>query len=404
MKKLLIAALVLASANAFAGYQAETAEPVPVAGLDGKGQISNPRLSPDGKALFFEFLGGNGDSAEVYLAELQNPAAYPLALKTVEQAVPSNKQDVFSLGGPGDQIVSEHPAWGPSTARGQTLAVAVTRKEASRGASRVNFDIFYKAPGKRRFITEHPENDSEPSFSPNGDYLVYASGRTGEGDLYLYSFFDENSPTKRITFEEAGSELYAAFSPDGKKLAYIGHLGGVDHLFIIEDLQKLIKENDEGVRKVVARTATRDLTPGWQNSCLGPSFSPDGKRVAFFAHPKSHQTRTDLYVVRADGVGEPVLLMENVIPPSRGGPCWAPDGSGIFAVEESAANMNPISFVPLDPSRKRERQKTGTQLNTDLNSFTVGGSSYLIYAAQGGGEKDDEKRWRRLFSVKLKKN
>ncbi|TLN23909.1 hypothetical protein FDZ71_02345 [bacterium] len=401
VKKAIFFLTVGLCANSFA---AGIAEPLPIAGLDGKGQISNPRISPDGKSLYFEFLAANGDSAVVYTAEFSNPSASPLAVKSFEEVISSKKQDVFSLGGPGDQIVTEHPSWGPSTQRGQTIAVAATRKEASRGASQINFDIFFKAPGKKRFLTEHPANDSEPVFSPGGDYLVYASGRSGEGDLYAYSFFDEVSPTKRITFDESGSELYQRWSPDGKKLAYIAHMGSSDHLLINDDVVRLIKEPDEAQRKVISRSITRDVTQGWQHSCLGPAFSPDGKRVAFFVHPKSEQTRTDLYVVKADGAGEPVLLMENVIPPSRGGPCWSADGSGIYAVEENAAEMNPVVFVPIDPYKKRERINTGTQLNTELSLWTgPGGASYVVFAAQGGGEKDGEKRWRRLFVFKPKK-
>ena len=71
---------------------------------------------------------------------------------------------------------------------------------------------------------------------PDGDYIAFTSGRTGEGDNYVYSFFTKKQPMTRITFEETGYELYPTWSPDGSRLAFIGHLGVADHLFLVDDV------------------------------------------------------------------------------------------------------------------------------------------------------------------------
>ncbi|PLX41539.1 MAG: hypothetical protein C0609_11025 [Deltaproteobacteria bacterium] len=396
VKKILSLLMVLCGTLAFAGVKAERIEPLSIGALEGKGQVTNPRFSPDGKELFFELLAADGESSEVYVASVDGSGDFPPLLGAPEAAMPSKKNDVFSLGGPGDNTISEHPAWGASTKRGQTLALAATRKEASRGGSKINFDIFFKAPGKKRFLTEHPENDSEPTFNATGEYLVFASGRSGEGDLYAYSFYADGNPIRRLTFEESGSELYPAWSPNGKSLAFIGHLGGVDHLFFIDDALKLADIKDEGDRRSKARGVTRDLTAGSPDSSLAPAFSPDGKWIAFFVHPKNHPTRSDLYVVNIDE-GEPALLAESVIPPTRDGPCWAPDSKGLFVVDESAELMNPIYFVPLDPAEEMSLVDTGTQLNGDLSLRVEGERWVLLFVAQGGGDRDNEKRWRKIY-------
>ncbi|PLX41185.1 MAG: hypothetical protein C0608_06890 [Deltaproteobacteria bacterium] len=402
MKKILSLLLVLCGTYAFAGVKAERVEALALGSLEGTGQITNPRFSPDGKEMFFELLAADGESSEVYVASVDGGVVFPPLIGAPEAAIPSKKKDVFSLGGPGDKAISEHPAWGVSTKRGQSIALAVTRKEASRGGSKINFDILYKAPGKKRFLTEHPENDSEPTFNKSGEYLVFASGRSGEGDLYAYSFYADGNPIRRLTFEESGSELYPAWSPNGKSLAFIGHLGGVDHLFLMDDAVNLADIKDEGERRSKARAMTRDLTPGSPDSSLAPSFSPDGKLIAFFVHPKNHPTRSDLYVVDiADG--EPTLLAESVIPPTRDGPCWAPDSSGLFVVDESAELMNPIYFVPLNPAKEMSLLETGTQLNGDLSLRVEGERWLLLFVAQGGGEKDLEKRWRKIFVAEITK-
>ena len=190
------------------------------------------------------------------------------------------------------------------------------------------------------------------------------------------------------------------WSPDGSKVAYIGHLGGADHLLLVDDVKKLTEETSKDARRSAVRAQTRDLTAGWLHSCLAPSFSPDGKWLAFFMHPKG-ALKSDLYVVKVSG-GEPMLLMENVLPASRMGPCWSPDSDGVFVVEENAQRMNPIAWVSLNPSKPHVRLETGTQLNNDLSAWKSGSSTYLLFAAQGG-DGDSEKRWRKLFVSRISK-
>lgn len=400
MNRLIALLFSLFAASALAsGYEGLKTEELTTGELEGKGQIQSPSISAGGEALTFEFLAANGDSLEVYMAEVQEPGVFPPKLLAPQSVMGNLKQDVFSLGGPGDKPVSEQAAWGPPTKRGTQIVFAATRREASRGGAEINFDLMYVTKGKRRFLTEHPENDSGPNFSPDGEFLAFTSGRTGEGDIYLYSFFNGNAPLSRITYEESGSELYPTFGPDSKALAYVGHLGGVDHLLVLDNPASLVPLKDGNERLAASRAKTRNLTAGWRHSCFAPSWSPDSKHIAFYVHPKG-EVKSDLYVVEAAG-GEPRLLMENVLPGTRLGPAWAPGSDGLFVVEENAQAMNPIVWVPLDPAGVKKRLNTGTQLNTDVTVAYSGGVPYLLYAAQGGGEKDPVKRWRKIFVTKL---
>ena len=403
MKKSLILALLLAAETALAqGFDVLKTASVSLGAMEGRGQIQCPQRSPGGEMLSFEYLAANGDTLETYVADIDQTEVFPLKVGAPVSAMGNVKQDLFSLGGPGEKPVSEQAAWGPTTKRGAQLVFAATRREASRGGAEINFDLMYVSKGKRRYLTDHPENDSGPSFSPDGDYLAFTSGRTGEGDIYLYSFYREDSQLTRVTFEETGSELYPIFCPSGKILAYLGHLGGADHLFAIDDPLELVGMRDEGRRMAAVRAKTRDLTTGWRHSSFAPAFSPDSKWIAFYVHPKG-EVKSDLYLVAATG-GEPRLLMENVLPGTRFGPAWSPDGDGLFAVEENAQLMNPIVWVPLDPAMPKKRLETGTQLNTDLGAFRSGTGVFLLFAAQGGGEGDSEKRWRKIFVSNLVRN
>lgn len=400
MCRYLLAAILLAAQLSWADYKVIQTEDVSLGAMEGVGQLANPVRSPGGLEMAFEVLSADGDMLEVYQSSIEKASAYPPALSEPATVIPSKKSKVFSLGTPGERSISQHPSYGPATKRGNSLVMAATRREASRGGKQINFDIYYTRKGKRQFFTEHPGNDAEPSMSADGESIAFTSGRTGEGDVYIYSLFSEEQPLSRVTFEETGSELYPTWSPAGDKLAYVGHLGGADHLLLIDDIKALVAESSEQERRALARAKTRDLTAGWPHSCLAPSFSPDGKWIAFFMHPKG-ELKSDLYVVKVEG-GEPMLLMENVLPPSRLGPSWSPESDGIFVVEENAQSMNPIVWVPIDPAKPHVKLDTGTQLNSDLSAWRDGSATYLLFAAQGG-TGDEQKRWRKIFVSKLSK-
>lgn len=398
MKRILILlALAVASVARAQAWKVDVAG-IDLGPLEGKGQVLNPSMSPNREAVSFEFLGASGDTLAVYLAENTRQGEFPPVLGTPAMVLGQTK-DVFSLGGSDDKPVSEQAVWGPSTKRGTQMVMAATRREAARGGNQINFDLIYISKGKRRFITDHPENDSEPAFAPNGEHLAFTSGRTGEGDIYLYSFYQEDMQLIRITFEEGGSELFPTWSPDGKTLAYIAHLGGTDHLMLIDNPLKLTGIKNEAARAAAQRAATRDLTTGFIHSCSLPSFSPDSKTIAFYVHPKGKQ-KSDLYIVTTEG-GEAKLIARNVLAGSRSGPAFSADGKGLFVVEENADLMNPIIYIPLANPERRERIVTGTQLNNDVTVYGKPGDMAILFTAQGAGEKDSQKRWMRLFAGKL---
>lgn len=125
-------ALLLWSAGAGAGYRVTGVGPLQLQGLDGTGQVADPRVSPGGETLGFEFLGAGGDTLEVYTAVL-GTAGGGLVAETPRPALPATADDPFALGRMARRPVSEHLSWGSPKRGRPRFAVAATRKATARG-------------------------------------------------------------------------------------------------------------------------------------------------------------------------------------------------------------------------------------------------------------------------------
>jgi TolB protein len=131
-----------------------------------------------------------------------------------------------------------------------------------------HMDIFEADPDgtNLRRLTDADGYDAEGSYSPDGQWIVFCSERTGKGNFELF-----------------------IMDKDGKQV----------------------------------RQLTK--TPGCYNG--GPFFSPDGKRV-IFRSDRTEKDRLQLYVINSDGSGERALTNEPAW--VQWGPYWHPDNKHII--------------------------------------------------------------------------
>jgi Tol biopolymer transport system component len=168
-------------------------------------------------------------------------------------------------------------------------------------------------PGSRAFASY-----VSPALSPDGRRLVYLSDRGND----LYSFYDlwlasaEDGKVMARLVRAARTPDFeslrflnssAAWSPDGRHLAFVAKVGGRDALYIY----------DVDRRRVVRRITVE--LDGIQN----PTFSPDGLRVAFTG---LRGGISDLYVVDVTGEHFQQLTDDKYADLH---PSWSPDGQYI---------------------------------------------------------------------------
>jgi Tol biopolymer transport system component len=146
----------------------------------------------------------------------------------------------------------------------------------------------------------HPitdRDDVDPTWSPDGSLIAFASARNGSRQLYIMK--PDGSNIRQVTdLNDMGGR--SSWSPDGTKLAFYRGAAGDHDIYII---------NIDG-------TGLKRLTDGGDN--LGPSWSPDGNWIAFTSFRDGNN---NIYIMRPDGT-EAIRLTEDLI--SEWQPRWGP--------------------------------------------------------------------------------
>lgn len=133
---------------------------------------------------------------------------------------------------------------------------------------------------KKEFqLTDNPTLDDGPEYSPDGKYIYFNSVRTGT--MKLWRMKTDGSNQEQITFDEY-NDWFPHFSPDGKWIVYLAFPKDIDptsHPFY-KQVYIRIMPSSGGVPKTIA------YLYGGQGTINVPSWSPDGKKIAFISNTK----------------------------------------------------------------------------------------------------------------------
>jgi Tol biopolymer transport system component len=152
------------------------------------------------------------------------------------------------------------------------------------------------------------ENDVDPAFAPDGKSILFSSTRGGKAGVWRMAL--DGSNLERICDGDQAEP-----SPDGRRIAF--RRG--ERIFV--------RDLGGGQEKAV--------TPEKFAHCSGPSWSPDGKTIAFACRWDAGNA---IYTVAADG-GEPAKVY------GEQGACephWSPDGKRlVYETETHVATVSP---------------------------------------------------------------
>jgi serine/threonine protein kinase/Tol biopolymer transport system component len=161
----------------------------------------------------------------------------------------------------------------------------------------------------RKQVTFTERTNLEPTVSPDGRYIVYASfeGR----HPHLWRINTDGTDARQLT--NGGDEDLPRFTPDGKWVVY----HSIDRTRY--SIRKVSIDGGEPIT-LVSDEATQ------------PDVSPDGTRVACFAR-RAGATAWEIFVVPIEG-GPPVATfpLPPTVQPEWPGLHWMPDGTGLTYV------------------------------------------------------------------------
>src|SRR5688572_1191681 len=265
------------------------------------------------------------------------------------------------------------------------LWVAYTVATIDAEKDRSNTDIWMvKWDGSDELqLTSSPDGESSPRWSPDNKYLAFVASRgTDEekkkgGQIWLLNRAGGEAQ-KVSDFKGGVSDIQ--WSPDSTRLLFTADdqdpadepekMDGwkrktappivIDRYHFKEDRTGYLKHlyNHIGIFDLATKTA-KIITSG-NTDDSSPSWSPDGKQIAFLSkrgHADPDRTSNeDLWVVEAREGAEPRQLTKTS--DGEGGrPAWSPDGSRIAVLvsdndQNTAYGMNKLIVVPSNPPQQ----------------------------------------------------
>ncbi len=247
---------------------------------------------------------------------------------------PIDPRDVYRLSTVSDPKVSPDGNW-----------VSYVLSSVDSAKNKRNADVWMMSWDGQQSVqlTNSPDGESQPRWSPDGKYLSFVSSRGGETKSQIWLMDRRGGEGKQLTKLKGGLESYA-WSPDGKQIVMaVKSPDDVDTSknklpkpFVMERYH--FKQDIEGYQDTfavhlylfdVANKKIDTLTQGKYDE-TSPVWSPDGKQIAFISNrttdPDKNQN-TDIWVI--DAKKGATMKQITTWVGSESSPVWSSDGQQI---------------------------------------------------------------------------
>ena len=327
----------------------------------------NPTWSPDGTDIVF---------STVQIVADPSSRPVPGTLGTVKVAT-LQRQTLYALS---DAV---QPRFSPS---GQRIAFwAFAKQGGQRDIWTIGLPYAHGGTVVQAIpiaVTDDAATDWNPVWSPDGGYLYFASDRSGSMEIWRVPI-DETTgitkgPAEQLTTGSGGVRGHIAFANKGSSVVYIDQTStqivekvgfdpvtgrttgdptvvldasvGATNTDVSPDGQSLlfyaagrqedlfVSKNDGTNRRRLTNDPARDR---------GPSWSPSGKKIAFFSDRSGSY---EIWTINADGTG--LTQITNNAGANRSTPIWSPDGTRLLYIQRRGNSWDSyiVDYI-LDPDK-----------------------------------------------------
>jgi Tol biopolymer transport system component len=183
-------------------------------------------------------------------------------------------------------------------------------------------------------LTKSHGRQMVPKWSPDGKQIAISSTRDFEWNIYVMNADGEEA--KRLTFGKGAFETVGSWSSDASRIVFTSNRDALKEGLAFNYEVYVMDADGKNPQRLTNRIGFDGM----------PSLSPDGNKIVFVSDRSGRQ---DLWVMDADG-GNPTQLGETPGPVQQ--PAWSPDGQWI-AFSAFKDNNWDIYMIDADGTRLR---------------------------------------------------